>query len=251
MSRRLAFENLASVDSVQFDGSTNYCTRGAGLSGASDSQTGIFSGWVRLDGGNATPITLIDGVTGVGGATSHFFVERDGANLFSVIGTNAAGTSILSFQSSSSFTSGASWHHLLCSWNLASGNVNQMYVDDASNISSFTFANDTLDYTLGDWGLGARPDATRKMNGCLAEIYFAPGQYLDFSVVANRRKFISAGKRPMSLGSDGSLPTGTAPLMYHKLVKGETVNDFATNRGSGGNFAVTGTLSTGSTSPGG
>jgi hypothetical protein len=37
--------------------------------------------------------------------------------------------------------------------------------------------------------------------------------------------------------------------MYHHLDNGEAVANFATNRGTGGNFTITGTLDTASTSP--
>jgi hypothetical protein len=83
----------------------------------------------------------------------------------------------------------------------------------------------------------------------MAELYFAPGQYLDFSTESNRRKFITAIGTPMDLGSDGSAPTGTAPLVYQRLAAGETVANFATNRGTSDDFSIIGTLVTGSSSP--
>ena len=77
-------------------------------------------------------------------------------------------------------------------------------------------------------------------NGALAEVYFAPGQYLYFSIASNRRKFISRTGKPVHLGTTGMLPTGTAPLVYHHLDDAEAVANFATNRGTGGNFTITG-----------
>jgi hypothetical protein len=47
----------------------------------------------------------------------------------------------------------------------------------------------------------------------VADVYFAPGQFLDLSIPGNVAKFISAGK-PVDLGSDGSTPTGIAPLVF-------------------------------------
>ena len=89
----------------------------------------------------------------------------------------------------------------------------------------------------------------KKLKGFFAEVSFAFGQSLDFSIVSNRRKFLSAGGKPVFLGADGSLPTGTAPIIYQHLDDGEAVANFATNRGTGGDFTITGTLDTGSTSP--
>jgi hypothetical protein len=127
--------------------------------------------------------------------------------------------------------------------------ANHLYINDVDDENVLTFTDDTLDYTGGDWSVGARPSGNLKFDGCLSEFYFAPGQYLDFSLVANRRKFISPTGKPVQLGLTGSLPTGTAPLMYHHLDDGEAVANFATNRGTGGNFTITGTLDTAASSP--
>jgi hypothetical protein len=87
------------------------------------------------------------------------------------------------------------------------------------------------------------------MDGGMAELFFAPGQFLDFSVQSNRRKFRSSGGKPISLGADGSTPTGTKPLIYLHLDDAETANNFATNRAGNGNLTVTGALTTRATSP--
>eukprot|EP00951_Prasinocladus_malaysianus_P002741 scaffold19422_cov43-Prasinocladus_malaysianus.AAC.1 len=47
----------------------------------------------------------------------------------------------------------------------------------------------------------------------MAEFY-ATREFLDMSVEANRRKFVSASGAPVLLGVDGSLPTGNAPDIY-------------------------------------
>jgi hypothetical protein len=79
----------------------------------------------------------------------------------------------------------------------------------------------------------------------VAEAWFAPGQFIDFSVEANRRKFSSAGGAAVGLGSDGSLPTGVAPAVYFS---GDATT-FPTNRGAGGAFTKFGTITNAPTSP--
>jgi hypothetical protein len=64
-----------------------------------------------------------------------------------------------------------------------------------------------------------------------------------------RQRFISADGKPVTLGPDGRLATGNVPLVYQHLADAESVANFATNRGGGGNFAITGALATASTSP--
>lgn len=241
-------ENLIGCDSADFDGTSDYMTRGAGLTGAANAKTGIFSAWIRLDGGDGAQIEMLHGTVSLGGGDTRFHCFRGSGNKISIFGFNAAGISILNVATVASYTAGATWYHVLSSWDLASA-ATHLFINDVSDESTVTATDDTIDYTLGDWAIGAMPSTIQKFNGCLAEFYFAPGQYLDFSAIANRRKFISAGGNPVVLGADGSFPTGTAPLVYQHLADGEAVANFATNRATGGDFTITGTLTTGSTSP--
>jgi hypothetical protein len=238
-------------DAADFDG-TDYMTRGAGLTGAADAKTGIFAGWVRLDGSNGSLLIILALTTTVAGATSHLNVGRlgGGSNIFFVSGFNAAGSFILDLPGASAFTAAATWRHILASWDLAN-NVGHFYINDVSDAGTTAFTDDSIDYTTADCSIGATADGTNDFDGCLGEIYFAPGQYLDLSLVANRRKFISASGKPVHLGTTGALPTGTAPLVYLHLDDAEAVANFATNRGTGGDFSITGTLATGSSSPSG
>lgn len=239
------------VDSADFDGTGDAMTRGADLTGNADSKSGILSVWVRLDGGDGNALDVIEGTTTVGGTTPRFFFTRIATtNLFRVQGRNAAGTVILQADSNTAYTAGATWLHLLASWDLATAAAH-FYVNDSSDLAAgSTLTDDTIDYTLADWGVGAKPDAsTFLFNGCIAEFYFAPGQFMDFSSASNRRKFISGEGKPVFLGNDGSTPTGTIPQLMLHLANGEAVANFATNRAAGGNFSITGTLTTGSTSP--
>jgi hypothetical protein len=64
----------------------------------------------------------------------------------------------------------------------------------------------------------------------MAEFYFNPGVFIDFSNPANRSKFHDPHPRPTDLGTTGQLPTGTAPLVYLSLPIGDsTANDFLIN----------------------
>jgi len=236
------------VDSADFDGTSDYMTRGADLNGNADSKLGIASFWARCDADNPSfPTDFLTAATAVGGGTIRFLISYDVAERFIVNARNSAETLILNMLSST-YLSSSTWRHVLMSWDLANAAAH-LYVNDASDSNSPSITNDTIDYTRADWAIGGAPDGNGKFNGCITELYFAPGQYLDFSIVANRRKFISASSKPVYLGATGSLPTGTSPLIYQHLSDGEAVANFATNRGTGGNFTITGTLDTGSTSP--
>lgn len=237
---------LIVVDSADFDGSNDFLARGADLSGNADSKSGILSVWVRFDSG-----TGAQRIIGSNGDNDQGFESqrRSSSGAFEIIGRNAAGTDILLLRTSASFVAGATWRHFLASWDLATG-AGHLYVNDVSDLGSSTLTNDTIDYAEDNYGVGGNPvSGAVKLDGALAELYFAPGQYLDLSILANRRKFISNTGKPVWLGANGSAPTGTAAIVYLHLDNSEAVANFATNRGTGGNFSITGTLETGSTSP--
>ena len=244
-----AMKMLNFVDGADFDGTNDYMLRGAGLTGAADSKTGILSVWFRLDAATATH-RFIGASATVGVAANRFRSSRLSTGPLAILATDAAGGGVMSMLSATSYSANVAYRHLLASWNAATGAMH-MYVDDVEDLDegASSLLDVEIDYTLADWGIGGDSNAGNKMNGPLAELYLAPGQFLDFSVEANRRKFRDANGWPKFLGHNGSRPTGTAPLVYCGLRDGEAVADFATNRGTGGNYTITGTLDTASSSP--
>ena len=236
--------------SADFDGTNDYMTRGAGLTGAADSKTGILSLWIRKDGGDGAAQRVLSSATTAAGATERAAVGWAADNTFVIEFYDNAGAVAVNMATTSTFTASATWFHILASWNSTAGSqVTHLYVNDVSDKASESFGANNIKYATGDWGIGARPDGAGKLNSCLSEFYFAPGQFLDFSTESNRRKFITAVLKPAYLGADGSLPTGTAPIAYQRISAGAAVTTFATNLGGGGDFTITGTLTAGSTSP--
>lgn len=233
---------LITANAVTFDGSNDVVTRGAALTGGADNSRGIFSCWIYRSGSGATQRIFAT-------AGGFVFFEFDFSNRLSITLVNAAGTVSLSFVSTSAISSGA-WHSLVISWdtNFSAGNkLFHCYLDDSSVAGTKIDAGAAFNvaYEKTNWSVGATDFPSQYLNGRLSEVYFAMGQYLDFSVTANRRKFLSATNKPVSLGSDGSLPTSVQPTVY--LNNGAAT--FGTNKGSGGNFTITGTLDTSPTSP--
>lgn len=231
------------VDAADFDGTNDYLTRGADLTGIADGKAGALSFWVRIDGGDGGTMDIV-------GGTSFFRCLKNTSNQFSVLGfTSAGGGAILSIRTSGAYTAGATWLHVLASWDLATAAAH-LYINDVSDLVSTTLTDDTINYTAGEFAVGAFNTGVLKFNGCIAEAWFNTA-YIDFSVEANRRKFIDADGKPVDLGADGSTPTGGAPLVYLHLDDGEAVANFAVNAGTGEGFTITGTLDTADTSPSG
>lgn len=249
MNQILGFGSNASTayraNATAFNGSSQYMHRGASLTGASDSSQGILSLWFRCDGGDGTTQWLFRNF----GGTCSFY--KDTSNKINVYVANSSGTRSLSLKTSASYTSSATWHHLLASWDTnfgAGSKLKNLYIDNISDLGSSTDASLAFNvyYTDTNWGVADDAGAGQLFNGCLSEIYFAPGQYLDFSNSANRSKFRdSVTGRPISLGADGSLPTGISPIVYFN----SPAASFGTNSGTGGNFTATGSPTVASTSP--
>ena len=230
---------------TDFDGTNDYMTRGADLTGMADGRKGTLSFWVRFDGGDAALQNILFNTTGAAG----FGIRKHTTNVMRTFLRNAAGTSVFDFDTTNTYTAGATWRHFLYSWDtdFSAGNkIAHCYVTDAVETLVKTDASAAfdIDYTMTGWAVGANSAGSAKLNGCLSELWFNP-TYLDITVEANRRKFISATGKPVSLGADGSTPTGLRPILYLKNASAT----FQNNLGSGGNFTVTGALDACSSSP--
>lgn len=224
---------------VTFDGTNDYCLRGAELTGCADGKVGLLSVWLKFDTDGVSPLIFTN-------ALQYFYVTRGaGDNKIYIVGETTAGADTLNIQTSA-ILSADGWTHIMASWNLAAA-VSHLYVDGASDNTEVTNNNNNIDYTRGDWAIGAKEGGTNKFDGDIAELYFAL-EYLDLSVLTNRQKFIRSGK-PAFLGTTGKLPTNSVPIVYQRVIGGDAATAFATNRGTGGNFAITGALAVAATSP--
>lgn len=129
------------------------------------------------------------------------------------------------------------WHSFLasCRTNFPAGSkIVHIYLDDVdvtANVAdaavAFTMLFNGLPISI--FGDGFTSDY---LLGDFANMWIAPGVYIDFTVMANRRKFITAANKPVNLGSDGSTPTGTAPAIYFT----GNASSFGSNAGPGGSF---------------
>tara|TARA_R100000995_G_scaffold22719_1_gene9798 strand:- start:711 stop:1484 length:774 start_codon:yes stop_codon:yes gene_type:complete len=223
----------ATTGAVQFDGST-YLERGADLTGNTDNNFFSFSYWYRYD---ATD-------NGTGGTNIY---ESDN-NKIKIVHT-ATGTAVEARTSPIAFTAveghfgthlfhadTTKWHHACGNLDATSNTNTTFFIDDADekNYAQDGGSGHDIDHTQPDHTIGAREGGTHKIEMSIYELWLAPGQDVRMSTTSNRRKFINADLTPVSLGSDGSTPTGTAPLIY--MTGGPS--EFVTNKGTGGNFSV-------------
>ena len=237
-------------DAADYDGTNDWLLRGAGLTGAADGSQGIFSCWVRLDAKDITNF-LFSIKNGVAGTVE---VKINTDNQFDIDVRDVTRALILSGRATTTILTTATWYHLIVSWDtnfgagskllkmVINGTTQTMTIEDVSIAFN-------IDYTGVESGVGNRADALVLLNGCLAEVYFNSVTYLDVTQAANLAKWRTVGGKPENLGADGSTPTGTAPIVYQRMADGAAATTFATNLGGGGDYTITGTLDTCSSSP--
>lgn len=115
------------------------------------------------------------------------------------------------------------WHHLMWSFDVdaVAGAVYLDGVDKTDTILNFP-AQLPVDWEGpgaffahaigGSHVFGNTVD--RIVAGSMSEYFFAPNEFIDLSIEANRLKFRTAGGLPEDLGADGSTPLGAQPAVY-------------------------------------
>ncbi len=209
------------------------------------SSTTQWSGsfWVRRDTLGGTDI-IFDSRTG----TNTLDVDLDfgGGDRIYIGAKNSADTTVLTLNTGA--LAGNGWHHVMFSFDLSDAAKRHVYIDDVSAINTVTTYNtaETMDFSGELWTIGSYGAGLQPIDGDLADFWMDFGTYIDLSVAANRRKFISAGGVPMFLGLDGSMITGIPPDIF---LSGDTA-DWHTNKGTGGGLTENGALTDAATQPG-
>lgn len=199
---------LMNYGGYQFDGATDYLD-GNALTGIADGKKGTFVCFFYCDDVPASGERII---TNTG---PRFTVERSSTGAISVVGRNAANTLILSQATSGTPCSTAGSYVLMLSFDLASAGSMKIYVNDVDQgITSTTFTDDSIDYTVTEWSIGGSVGGTLLLNGDIYSIWFDPTTNLDFDTESVRRKFADVNNVPLFVGSHGELPTGTPPILF-------------------------------------
>lgn len=221
-------------------GGTTYLQRLANLTGIANAKSGIVSAWVHINGGDGQEQDFLIGsdpptFSGVG---MSFY--RESTNQIIVQDNTGVATSFGLF-SGNLHLEGEGWLHILAAWDGATG-AKHLYINDLNELDPASVANNvnTNYASCTQWAVAAFAGSTSFLDGCLAELFFAPGQFLDLSITANRRKFIDAAGAAVNLGTTGSTPTGTAPRVFLHLDRADLPSQLAVNRGTGGDFTVGG-----------
>lgn len=233
------------VNAVNFDGTNDMLSRGAAFTGQVSHAAMIGSFWF-LPATDAVR-TYLGECNQTDSARHPWEVSRQASNKLRVIVRNAANNVRVHWDGDDALLVAGGWNHLLFGINLIGSPVAKFYVNDVAQTAPVTGPiTDSI-----AWGdviqgrIGAKTTGGDKWDGDMAEVYINNGEYLDFGVTANRRKFIDADGFPVDLGAGGITPTGTAAIIMHS---GATV-DWHTNKGSGGGMTESGALTDAATSP--
>lgn len=237
-------EGPYTAPAVRFDGANDFMQRGL-LSGVANSKRGIFSCWIDvLDSGGHGKILFVEGgsVDIFRFTSSTVICRLDSPDTLNVVNMNST-PAVLEI--------GTGWVWLGISWDTnVAGAFAHMYFGDVQVEAEVPTDDEPLDYApAGEtYNIGANHLGNLNIDMNLADLYFQTGEFLDFTVEANRRKFIDANGKPVNLGSDGSRPTGNQPPLF---MTGDAAawNAGIANKGSGGAFSMTGSVDDAASSP--
>lgn len=234
------------VDAADFVSSGDRMTASTNF-GAADSKLISFAFMVRIPTSVAGLQQIASAKTGGGTQILNMNIQ-DG--FFTLEHRDATGNATLVLTTSGSALAPDVWHTIQGSANVTPSAVATLYIDNV-DVTSLDVANNlNMGFNaVANYYIGATSTPTNSLNACLAEFWWGPGQYIDFSSATERRKFSTEAGRPVNLGATGSTPTGTAPRILCHLDDAEAVANFATNRTGNGNFTISGTLTTCATSP--
>ena len=196
--------------------------------------------WANLNGST-------DGVKYdfVGTTNGHFIIRRSLNNKLLVLFRNIDSETICNISSTSPITSSSGLTHILVSVDLANTNV-RIYINGVLETSVVTTnpIDEGINIENDIFYLGAGSAATSRFLGEIGQFYLT-NTYIDMSAADNIRNFIDPNGNGVDLGQDGSIPTGSPPLIYLNNPTATWHN----NLGARGNFTLNGSLSDGAGVP--
>ena len=194
----------------QFDGSTDYLDTNP-LTGITDTKKGTWVGVVRFANAASAQEALLAS-TGDG-----FDIGRTSAGNLFVKGENAAGTQILRQDTANAPCAAAGTYIIMISFDLASAGSFRIYINnEPQNVTSTTFTDDTIDYTLTEYSIGALANGSGQFfTGDIYAMWFSELVALEFHKASVRSAFADENNVPVFMGRNGERPTGTAPILFH------------------------------------
>ncbi len=233
---QVQLEPTYKAQGVRFSGDS--FRRGSDFSGNADGKLGLVSIWFKRFGliGQEKLLWSVRSIK--------FNIRYQTDNKLRISDDNSSVN--LDLRSTTAVTDTSSWHHLLASWNLNTTTA-QLYLDGVEDADVVKANNGNIDYTGANHSLGSAFNGSLAIDAELADPYINYKEWLDLSVEANRLKFRNVIGKPEFLGANGELPTGTSPIAHFT---GEAAEwNAGQNRGTGGNFTMSGSVTDATSSP--
>ncbi len=229
-----------SVLAVEYDGTNDRLKHLGPMAGATDSKQGTFSCWIKANAGMDGSLRRFFTISTTAGNWRVIVLKGGATETFTFHAKNSAGTQLLQCTTTATRSSANGWYHIMFAYDL---NVPKAIavVDGAIGTNNQILVAGTVQLarSTDDWWAGAE-EGTTKLDGCLTQVYFHD-VFVDLATLAGREKFIKDGK-PVDLGANGELPTGTQPIVF--LKKGNLEN-----AGTGADYVLTGSTPACATSP--
>lgn len=254
---------------VSFDGATTWLTNAA-LNAGTDSRYFSFSGWFQFNGNFTTSTMFVNNpggpaeTSGYSPSFSASILHNAGGNL-SLNGGQSFGVSPEHYvYCEALYPAPSTWVHVMGSLDCydptnSGKQIIALYINGV-NVTLFVDSELSADVNLINglnfWiGTDTFDDI---FLGDMADLWIAPRIYFIDSSTGNVGNIPAAtvakfrnpvtGK-PVDLGADGSIPTGTAPTIFLRRAPLAAASTFATNLGTGGDFTITGALTNAPSSP--
>ena len=216
-------------DAVLFDGAT-WLTKSTDFSGVTDGKQWTFSIWFYRAAGTGGNIFGLN-------AEPFFQVGSSGSASIGLYTPGSTSNPLIITIPSSTFAEDT-WYNILVSIDLTNTGSRHVYINDASATVTWTAYNNLVCEFSDPIGIGASDVGGDPFNGSMYDFWMNFNQYIDFSIEANRRKFITSGGSPVPLGVDGQIPNGSAPDVFLSGI----APTWHVNKGTGGGFTENGAL---------
>lgn len=233
MARSQRGPNQDNCVASNLDGSNDYLSRTANLTGVSDSKTFTLAFNALVDiGASADNRVLNFGE----GSSNRLLVQFGGSGSnrkIEIYGYNASGTTILAGSSASgTFVEGRNYN-VVISVDMTDVAKRLVYVNGQPlSVTWTTYTNDTFDfsYSSANYRLGTNLSTGQWLNGALGEVYF----HTTYTNLLTGNPFWDADANRPKPVRQVLEETGNTPLIAMPLV----ANNAGLNLGTGGNFTV-------------
>jgi hypothetical protein len=228
------------------DGSADYLSRTTAPTGIADSSTFTIAFSFTPDAATAGQRMVV-----FASSTSARFDVVFSTTGLSVSARNTSSIILSTDTTGITFVVGRNYN-VVVSVDLTDTAKRYIYINGSAVSATWsTYTSGSINFNISTtprYYIGTGASTTNWYNGKIGALWFNTS-YIDLSVASNLAKFVSGtgiDAKPVDLGVNGELPTGTSPLIYLPMYGGYNAQR---NYGTGGNFTANSDPYTGARGP--